>query len=312
MTIPPTPTQKLISDLTIDAIYAIADLHVDYTENLNWIKSLDSQEWLSSALIVAGDVTDNINLLMQSLSMLNERFAVVCYVPGNHELWLRNCHYRDSIEKFHIIMDRCHEAGIYTSPIKIATPQPVWVVPLLAWYIEPDARNDGLYIPKAGEDSDLLAWADHYLTCWPQEIGEGEKTISAAVCDYFLNLNKENVSRLYDAPVISFSHFLPRKELMFSTPPQNLTRPIETARNDAYPTFNFSRVAGCEGLEQQIRQLGSTIHFYGHQHRDRQRLIENVCYQSHCLGYPHETKRQQTPDISPLKIWPVAPLANAN
>ncbi|HET8707810.1 MAG TPA: hypothetical protein VFM46_16025, partial [Pseudomonadales bacterium] len=58
--------------------------------------------------------------------------------------------------------------------------------------------------------------------------------------------------------------------------------------NDPTPGFNFSRVAGTWELDKQLRHLGSQIHVYGHQHRNRDLVIEEVRYISHCLGYPKE------------------------
>jgi hypothetical protein len=104
------------------------------------------------------------------------------------------------------------------------------------------------------------------------------------IADFFLKLNDCHVRRHYDAPVISFSHFVPRRELIYSTPAERQGRHL----SDPYPQFNFSRVAGCTGIDTQIRQLRSTIHIYGHQHRNRNRVIDGVRYISHCLGYPRE------------------------
>jgi hypothetical protein len=55
-----------------------------------------------------------------------------------------------------------------------------------------------------------------------------------------------------------------------------------------HPAFNFTRVAGCEQLDVQIRQLGSSVHVYGHQHRNRRRLVGGILYVSNCLGYPRD------------------------
>jgi len=74
---------------------------------------------------------------------------------------------------------------------------------------------------------------------------------------------------------------------------------------DTNPSFNFSRVAGSAGLEEQIRRLGSSVHVYGHQHRNRHRLIDGVLYVSHCLGYPRERERGQIRGLGdgPKMIW---------
>jgi hypothetical protein len=69
--------------------------------------------------------------------------------------------------------------------------------------------------------------------------------------------------------------------------------------------FNFSRVAGTQVLEKQIRKLGSSIHAYGHQHRNRWVTIDGIHYVSHCLGYPHERRSGRIGyfEPGPRLIW---------
>ena len=52
-----------------------------------------------------------------------------------------------------------------------------------------------------------------------------------------------------------------------------------------------------EELDEQIRSLGSSIHVYGHQHRNRDRTIDGVRYITHCLGYPRERDQGRVRDV---------------
>ncbi|MCP4716244.1 MAG: hypothetical protein GY868_14090, partial [Deltaproteobacteria bacterium] len=58
-------------------------------------------------------------------------------------------------------------------------------------------------------------------------------------------------------------------------------------------------------LDVQIRSIGAAIHVYGHQHRNRRRLIDGVAYMSHCLGYPRERSQGRIafPDDGPALVW---------
>jgi hypothetical protein len=106
-------------------------------------------------------------------------------------------------------------------------------------------------------------------------------------------------------PVITFSHFLPRVELVFQDW-QKFQSTGRTSGKDAHPEFNFTRVAGCRQIDKALRERGSNIHVYGHQHRNRNRVIDGVRYISHCLGYPKEWSNFDTkpPRHLPLEILP--------
>jgi UDP-2,3-diacylglucosamine pyrophosphatase LpxH len=281
-------------------VFTLSDLHVDYQENMAWIQALSSREYTNDTLILAGDVSHDLHKLQAALAALRARFAQVFFVPGNHELWIRQQECTDSMAKFWRVIELCTALGVQTSPGKIGAAggkTGVWVVPLFAWYVQPEEGQDSLFVPKAGEDATLEMWADNYLTTWPG-LGQG-----STVAEAFLRLNEAHVHRPYDAPVISFSHFVPRTELIYRTTQESTA--AGRALRDPHPRFNFSRVAGCTGIEAQIRQLGSMIHVYGHQHRNRHRHIDGVLYISHCLGYPAERARGLVHDIgnTPKLIW---------
>lgn len=68
---------------------AATDLHVDYAENMEWYKRLDSQAHRRDVLAVSGDVSDELGALEEALGCLASKFGAVFYTPGNHELWIR-------------------------------------------------------------------------------------------------------------------------------------------------------------------------------------------------------------------------------
>ena len=119
----------------------------------------------------------------------------------------------------------------------------------------------------------------------------------------------------YDTDVITFSHMLPRKELlrpdtadkinvqrerMLRGVPTNCAKSLKNGKKKSSPTFNFTKYAGCTRIEDQIRTIGSVVHVYGHQHRNRDRIIEGVHYVSHCIG---SVKEQQDGWVYGLTAW---------
>ena len=297
----PSPAQDVSADGP--RVFALSDVHADMKTNMAWMQNLSATAYQHDTLILAGDVSDNLATLHIVLSDLSTRFAHVCFVPGNHELWVRRQECPDSVAKFDEIMRLCDGLGVHTQPLQVGTSpvsQSVWIVPLFSWYVKPEEGPDSLFAAKAGEDPTLAMWSDNYFTKWPWDETD---TPSA----YFLRLNEARVTQPYEGPVISFSHFLPRAELIYSTPQELQALGVTSAR-DPHPTFNFSRVAGSTEIEAQIRRLGSITHVYGHQHRNRNRLIDGVRYVSHCLGYPREQQRWLQhgvrPADGPALIWP--------
>lgn len=254
-------------------LFATSDLHTDFRENWQLLRQLSDVSYREDALIVAGDIADKIVTIRDTLALLRSKFRQVFYVPGNHELWVRN-DTADSVEKLHRVLELCETLRVQVRPARAAG---LWVVPLFSWY---DAAFDA-----GGEEGEegarataqLEGWADYYLCKWPEGVGP----LSA----YFLGMNAPHL-RSYDAPVVSFSHFVPRRELL---PPR------EHLRFKGLP-----RVAGSPALDEQIRELKSVIHVFGHSHISCDRVIDGVRYVQNALCYPKE----RTGTSFPVKmIW---------
>ncbi|XP_022080658.1 uncharacterized protein LOC110973829 [Acanthaster planci] len=297
-------------------IFAISDIHVDHFVNKEWIQGLDHEKYTNDVLLLAGDVTDSLTLLKSTLESLKTKFKEVFYVPGNHELWIRDKSSSEtSVGKFNSIIKMCKTLSVHTEPRQVETSdgECVWIVPLFSWYATPEEdRQDSLYVSGPSEDpSTLTLWMDNHMCKWPDSIGSRSK--------FFGKLNEDRVCA-YDAPVISFSHFLPRMELIQAEAEDEHCvgeerrmlglQPEMPKRQGAMAGFNFTRYAGCKTLERQIRIIGSQVHVYGHQHRNRDRLIDGVRYVSHCLGYKKERDEGLTYGIThwkgPKQVWPKA------
>jgi hypothetical protein len=258
-------------------LFAVSDVHVDFPPNMEWLLDLAPARYRGDALILAGDATDDLKGLEKAFRHLTATFERVFFVPGNHELWLRRGEYRDSYEKFEAVLSLCRSCGVETQAEELGDAgSGIWVVPLFSWYVEPQEGDASLFVPKPGEDPSLEVWSDKHFVRWPNSWNGGP------AADRFLRMNEPFVDRSYDAPVVSFSHVLPRRELMFAS------HVALDRKRDPHPQFNFSRVAGCSALDGQIRRLGSRVHVYGHQHRNRDVTIETVRYVSNCRGYPKE------------------------
>ena len=226
-------------------VYAISDLHTDFRENRALLERIPATEHLRDALIVAGDVASAIPTVEETLGFLRGRFAELFYVPGNHELWVRG-EARDSVEKFHAVLAACARVGVRTAPARVGG---AWIVPLFSWY------HDSFDVTGEGDEESLEAWSDRYFCRWPAGVER--------VDELFLAMNAAAL-RTYDAPVITFSHFVPRTELV---------PPVRWLRFKGLP-----KVAGSEGIETQLRAVGSRVHVFGHSHIPEDRVLGGVRY----------------------------------
>jgi len=236
-------------------VFATSDLHVDFRENWMLLKSISDESHQNDVLIVAGDIAHRLDQITATLSLLKSKFSEVFYLPGNHELWVRG-ESGDSIQKLNVILESCDQLGVHTAPMRVG---PLWIVPLFSWYDE--TLDDDL----VADPEDLEVWADFRFCRWPSQSGP--------VVDYMLGLNSDRI-RDYDAPVISFSHFLPRRELM---PP-----------TDFLLFKGLPRVAGSILLDRQIRALSPLVHVFGHTHINCDKTIDGIRYVQNAVLYPRE------------------------
>lgn len=239
-------------------VFAVSDIHVDYDLNLKWVQGLSRSDHRDDVLILAGDVSHRPALLGAALEALARCFRRVLFVPGNHDLWvLGEPAGTTSLQKFAQVVRSVEEHGASMAPERIGSVQ---FIPLLGWY-------DWSF----GEPGESLRdmWMDFRACRWPVGWEAGE------VARHFEGLNAPpgrpgpGVTQ-----VISFSHFLPRIDLVPSFVPRK-HRVLDP-------------VLGSTRLEDQLRALRPDIHVYGHSHINRAVSLGGVRYVNNALGYPQE------------------------
>lgn len=238
-------------------VFAVSDIHVDYEENRRWLSSLSAKDHQKDILILAGDVTDDLQLLEECFDELAGKFLKVFFVPGNHELWVSRNRTLTSIEKFHQICSTANKYNIALQPYHI---NGLSIVPLLSWY-------DFSFSPPCTKLID--SWMDFRACAWPDNLTPLGVTL------YFLEMNEVHL-KISNQTTISFSHFLPRIDLM---PPY-----IPEFYRYLYPVLDTVL------LERQIRQLQSDIHVYGHSHVNRHMTLDGTRYINNAFGYPRERR----------------------
>lgn len=240
-------------------VFATSDVHIDYQENRMWLEGLSNFDYQQDILIVAGDLSDQVKLLDNCFRALSRKFYRVLFVTGNHDLWVIRDKNINSIEKFHLIKHIAEQNDILLNTFE---HQDVVIVPFMSWYDY-----------SFGEPCDKLKmyWMDYKSCHWPNDMTMGEVT------NYFHQQNRQVIDDFQaseDKTVISFSHFLPRLDLMPHYIPQ---------------TFRYIFPAlGSHALDKQIRLIQPDIHVYGHSHLNRQIEMNGIRYINNAYAYPRE------------------------
>ena len=245
-------------------IFALSDLHVDFEENWAWVQAISPVDYRRDVLIIAGDITHQIERVLQTFRVLRKRFLRVFFVPGNHDLWVRG-ERGDSLEKMDTLRSACEECGIDMKPAEV---HGVRLVPLFSWYCSQfDPRCQNYRVP--------FAWGDYRYCRWPEEVREVDR--------YFSSLNGGPSTSA--GLTVTFSHFLPRWELLPD---------VKYLRFKALPL-----VAGSHIIEAQLREWGARIHVFGHSHIPWDEEFDGVRYVQQPLAYPKE-RRGRTPRLKKI------------
>jgi predicted phosphodiesterase len=239
----------------VKRLFATADLHADFADNWTWLRQVAPDR--DAGLIIAGDIAHRMDVVEATLRLLQQKFARLFFVPGNHDLWVKPGA-GDSLQKFTELVALCDRIDVATRPEICAG---TWVLPLFSWYDTAFVGGQPQALPKG--------WADQRYCLWPETVGAPDR--------YFAGLNRTRLAK-QTGPVVSFSHFMPRADLL---PDASVLR-----------FKQLPRVAGSALIESQLRQADSILHFFGHTHIPCDREISDVRYIQHGLGYPRERRQR--------------------
>lgn len=237
-------------------IFATSDIHIDFPPNLEWLRSLSETEYTNDLLILGGDISHRSDLIGEAFARLSRCFKQVVFVPGNHDLWVNDKKLKDSYGKWQLVQELALSEGVALGPVELET---ALVVPLLSWYDYSFGQPDEMLRER---------WVDFEAVIWPeQEHG--------SMHSFFHAQNDRQALPATHKPIISFSHFMPRLDLL----PQKVRT----------PDYFLNPVLGSTRLEAQIRALGAQMHLYGHFHVNADQVREGVRYINNAYGYPTET-----------------------
>ena len=262
-----------MSEPTAPRLLAVSDLHVRYPENRALAEGLrpgSPDDWL----IVAGDVGERADDVVDTLARLRERFAAVIWTPGNHELWTRRS---DPValrgeDRYRHLVAGCHAHGVLTPeddfPVWTGPGGPAVVAPLFLLYdysflpVGTTTPADGL---AAAYRAGVVCTDEHLLAPDPHPD-------RAAWCAARVAHSRGRLAALDPAlPTVLVNHW-PLTRL-----PTRLLRHRE-----------FALWCGTTATADWHRRFRAAVVVYGHLHIPRVTYEDGVRFVEASLGYPRE------------------------
>ena len=281
----------------VERLVTVSDVHVDDESNMQWIENLKEKK--NEALILAGDVSDRLDRLERTFRVLKEKYAAVFYTPGNHDVWLRESEgYEDSFEKLDAVLQLARQCGVGTGVGILGREKRCVVAPLLAWYHASFDTEPKITMWR-GIPAARMVMTDYRRCKWPDGADGRGEVIAKAMDDR----NDEIESQLRDIrgdddDLVTFSHFLPRIEL------------VPEKRFLFLPTL--TEAIGSRYLGDRVQRIRPNVHVFGHTHINWDSEIDGVRYIQAALAYSQEWRTRPASleigdlvrdDRSPVLLW---------
>lgn len=262
------------------SLLATSDLHIEYQQNRDIVERMRPQsadDWL----IVAGDVAEKIDDVTRALSLLADRFRLVMWVPGNHELWTPR---KDPIQlrgqaRYDHLVAICRELGVITpeDPYPLWDPDgdPVVVAPLFVLY------DYSFRPPQARSRADAVRLAyEAGVVCTDEVLLHPDPYSSRdAWCDARIAQTERRLCEIDDAyPTVLVNHF-----------------PLIREPTDVLHYPLFALWCGTERTADWCRRFRAKVAVYGHLHIPRTIRRDGVRFEEVSVGYPREWMRHGHP-----------------
>jgi len=234
-------------------VFSISNVHFDHRVNEDWAHAIDDSAFQEDVLIVVGNLADTRGAIVRGLTTLRAKFRRVFYTVGSHEMWVLHGDmkkYPDSIAKLQGIFEACDELGV--DVVSDAVCEDVFVAPIHSWYNAEFDERDPWPDPQDNTNP---------LCRWPLDPDD-------QVWKFMLKLNEGFLGLPYHGTVITFSHFLPRRNLPV---PEMHGKPA-------------TKVAGCERIDDQVRAVRSKVHIYAHSYEKYSSFQQGIHYVNHPLN----------------------------
>ncbi len=215
-------TKLIISELSkksgtkkgdIMKIAAVSDIHArDDGSDKALLEGIRErvEEIAPDIFVIAGDVSEKLELLSGNLALLKVDGVKNLYVAGNHDIWFEHEKGFSSLDKYSkLIRDVCNDIGFTYLPDNPYTKDGIAFVGSIGWYDYSFRRLD---LPITREEYEAkqyrsAVWRDFYNIDWSFSDEEAVELFNSKL-KYDLETLPDDVDS-----VIYVSHHLPFKEL---------------------------------------------------------------------------------------------------
>lgn len=253
-------------------IAAISDLHVipgdDDIELLRSVKRR-IEEIAPDVFVIAGDISDQIDLLSESLAQLHVSGCANLFVAGNHDVWFEDGKSPTSLDKYaKSISEICDKNGFIHLPDHQFISDDTAFVGSIGWY-DYSFRRTELEIPIENYEQKEYrgaVWYDVFKIDWRFSDIEATSLFNQKL-EYDLSTLPEYVTK-----VVYVSHHLPFREL--------------TLYKDRLPWDFHSAFMGAQSSGQILQNDGRVVlSISGHSHVRNMIQVGNMTALTVPLGY---------------------------
>ncbi len=243
-------------------LWAVSDLHAAVKRNgghIDAIEPADPSDWL----IVAGDVAERPELIIQVMEQLAERFHTVIWTPGNHELFCKSADRHRGRDKYTMLVQAMRGIGVITPEDRYPVFGGVTVCPLFTLY-DYSFRGPDLTVEEA------LAAAEEKQVVMTDAFAIAPFVDIRAWCWDRLAYTTKRLSRI-NGPTILVNHWPLVQE------------PVQRMR--------WSEIAlwcGTRHTRTWPQRYNAQKVVYGHLHMPGVTTVDGVEHVEVSLGYPRE------------------------
>ena len=266
-------------------LLALSDLHVRHKVNRKAIEELGPRP--EDDLILAGDLGEKLDDIRWVFETLRPRFARMCWVPGNHELWTRPIDPQRGVARYEALVELAHRYDVTTpeDPPLLFEGEggPALVAPLFLLY-------DYSWGPEGMARRATVSWASEQGVVCTDEwyLDPSPFPSREAWCADRLRITQERLDALpADVPLVLVNHFPLRRDLcrLFRIP-------------------RFTPWCGTTATEQWHTRWNVKVVVHGHLHMRATDWRDGVRFEEVSLGYPRHWQQHRGADYYVRQILP--------